>query len=287
MIVVTAANEAYWACLHQYLSSVERRGIAREYVHLAYDLGLAPAHRRLLAARFPWCAFRDFDDSAYPPHVACRAGTYAWKPAIICEVLTQAREVVLWMDSANLVTSDLREVVSVARSAGTFTLRGQASLRERCDAGVRARLAVPPAVCGAPERVATACAFDGADPVVRALVTQWRDLCMDPTLLVPERPSTDRHMWEQAILGCLLLTAAHAGRLTLNADDVDISSPSPTRLMTTRNKVSPSLPLWAHPAARAYYWLYKRVDQALIRRRRERGIERTAAESGVPGGGQT
>lgn len=269
MIVVTAASDEYRACLHQYLSGVERWRITREYVHLAYDLGLAPAHRRLLEARFPWCTFRDFDASIYPPHVACR-GNYAWKPAIICEVLSQTREVVLWMDSANVVTSDLREVDSVARSAGTFTLQGQASLRERCDAGVRARLTVPLGVCDAPERVTTACAFSGADPVVLELVTRWRDLCMDPTLLVPERPSTGRHMWEQAILGCLLLTAAHEGRLTLNADDVDISSPSPTRLMTTRNKVSPSLPLWAHPAARAFYWLYKRVDQEFIRRRRDR-----------------
>jgi hypothetical protein len=280
VIVVTAASAEYRRCLHQYLASLERRGIERAYTHLAYDLGLVPAHRRALERRFPWCVFRDFDAGRWPAHVACSARTYAWKPVIVAQALEETRDVVLWMDSANIATSDLSEIEAVAKRAGTFTLRGQASLADRCDAGVRARLGVPREVWPLPERVTTACAFDAANPHVAALVARWRELCMDRTLLVPEKPSTGRHMWEQAVFGCLLLTAAHEGRLALNADDVDISSPSPTRLMTTRNKVPAALPAFALPAARAYYWLYKRIDQTLIRRRTARrgsGVSRSGA----------
>lgn len=264
MIIVTAADETYWRCLYQYLLSIERYNLTGVYSHIAYNLGIAHDHCEDLQRRFPWCSFRSFDASAYPPHVAVGANTYAWKPVIIDDTLLEADAIVLWMDSANVVTSDLREVERVAHQHGTFTLKGQAPLRDRCDAGVLKQLGVPPEIQGFPERVSTACAFDAGNDIVVQLVRRWRELSMDQSLLRPENPSTDRHM-PQSILGSLLLMAAYEDRLVLNDTDVDISSGHPTQLFTTRNKVSSGLPLWADPIARGYYWTYKKVDQAANR----------------------
>ena len=183
---------------------------------------------------------------------------------IIENTMAETDAVVLWMDSANVVASDLREVEHMARRLGTFTLKGQAPLRDRCDAGVLVRLGVPPEVQDLPERVGTACAFDSANVEVVRLVRHWRELTMDRSLLRPEHPRTERHM-PQSLLDSLLLTASHEGRLNINDDEVDISSGRPTSLFTTRNKVPSGLPLWLDPAARAYYWTYKKIDQALNR----------------------
>ena len=264
MTIVTAADETYWRCLYQYLLSVERYNLTKIYTHIAYNLGIVPAHYEILKVRFPWCCFRNFDFPAYPPHVAVSTNTYAWKTIIIDNVMAETDTVVLWMDSANVVTSDLREVEQVARRLGTITLKGQAPLRDRCDAGVLERLGVPPEIQCFPERVSTACAFDAANDEVVRLVRRWCKLSMERTLLRPDHPSVERHM-PQSLLGSLLLTAMHEGRLVINDDEVDISSGHPTPLFTTRNKVPAGLPVWADPAARAYYWTYKKIDQALNR----------------------
>ena len=273
MIIVTAADETYWRCLYQYLLSIERHNLTGVYSHIAYDLGIAPGHCDILQVRFPWCSFRSFNASAYPPHVAVGANTYAWKPVIIDDTLAETGAVVLWMDSANVVTSDLREVERMARLQGTFTLKGQAPLRDRCDAGVLMQLGVPPGIQGLPERVSTACAFDAGNAVAVQLVRRWRELSMDRSLLRPENPSTDRHM-PQSILGSLLLTAAHEGRLVLNDTEVDISSGNPTPLFTT-------LPLWADPVARAHYWIYKKFDQAANRLERRLIMLRERLQAGA------
>lgn len=264
MTIVTAADETYWRCLYQYLLSVERHSLTRVYTHIAYNLGITPAHYDVLKRRFRWCNFHNFDFSAYPPHVAVSANTYAWKTIIIDKTMAETDAVVLWMDSANIVTSDLREVELVAHRLGTFTLKGQAPLRDRCDAGVLERLGVPREIQGLPERVSTACAFAATNDEVVRLVRRWYELSMDRSLLRPDHPSVERHM-PQSLLGSLLLTAMHEGRLVVNEDEVDISSGHPTPLFTTRNKVPAGLPLWADPAARAYYWIYKKIDQALNR----------------------
>ena len=47
------------------------------------------------------------------------------------------------------------------------------------------------------------------------------------------------HKEDQAIFNCLLLKAAAEGALTLTVEEVDISSASPAKDVTTRNIVNP------------------------------------------------
>src|SRR3954469_15283557 len=88
MIVVTAASSNHAGALRQMLESLRRLEARVE----CYDIGLAPAGAQALP-RWGGLSFRAFDYAAYPAHlnVAANAGEYAWKPAIVAEVVERAR----------------------------------------------------------------------------------------------------------------------------------------------------------------------------------------------------
>lgn len=246
-------------------------GIARQSRIVAYDLGLEEATAEYLRQRFPWVLFRRFDFSRYPPHVALGTRTYAWKPMVIAEAMEEFGGKLLWLDSAGLFqTRDLSDMQSALDRDGIYALKGQSALELRCNAFTLDALDVPGEDRKRPERVATVIGFDTARPAVREFVAEWK-----AHSLVPERiaPRTKGHNPEQALLSILLFRYSREGRIGLGEEEIDISSARPARWITTRNKVGPLMPLWADPAIRLYYFLYKTLDQAWLgfQRRRRMG----------------
>jgi len=271
LTILTAADQAYWRCLWQFFRSAQRMGIERHARIVAYDLGMDPATVAGLRGRFPWVEFRRFDFSCYPPHVALGARTYAWKPMVIAEAMEEFGGRLLWLDSAALFQArDLSHPMAALDRDGIYALKGQSALELRCNAFTLDVLDVPPEDRQRPERVATVIGFDTQRQEVRAFVSEWK-----AHSLVPERiaPRTKSHNPEQALLSILLFKYRREGRIGLGEEEIDISSASPVRWVTTRNKVRAGAPVWADSFIRLYYFFYKTLDQAWLgfQRRRRMG----------------
>eukprot|EP00039_Didymoeca_costata_P020323 m.340842 g.340842 ORF g.340842 m.340842 type:complete len:375 (+) comp19590_c0_seq1:283-1407(+) len=104
MVIVTAASGNHLCALQQLLTS------ARKYNPLVpvvvYDLGEIPHFSREWLINFNPNIIgpRSFDYSKYPKHFQQRQ-KYAWKPAIINDVLSEY-ETVLWMDAGNEIMNE-------------------------------------------------------------------------------------------------------------------------------------------------------------------------------------
>lgn len=257
---MTGANQPFARTLWQFLRSAERAGLQSTYRWMVYDLGLGLAARDMLTRSFPWISVRNFDFAAYPPHVAMKSRSYAWKPIIMAEVLDEFQAPSLWLDSATIVTSDLSEPFAIMAKHGIVSLKGKPQLGEHCDPRVLKELGVAVELLHLPERVAGVVGFDPAHKVARELAGNWaRHALVENRILPPD--AIPNHKPEQAILSALLYKAEAQGLITLNQDEVDISSGRPMRWLTTRNKVWAWLPRIADPICRLYYWLYKAGDQ--------------------------
>lgn len=264
-LILTGANAAFARTLWQFLRSAERRRHVAGYDWIAYDLGMTGAQRRELERRFAWCSFRSFDFAAHPPHLRVERGTYAWKPAIIHEAARDRRGPVMWLDSATILRDGLTEPLEIIRRNGLVTLSGRTAIGENADHRMFAAIGFPLELWHVRERVGGVFGFDTRHAVARDLVRRWYEVALDEAVIAPPG-APQAHNYDQALLSCLLITEAAAGRLSLEPSfDVDISLPRPMRWLTTRNKVDPRLPTWADPLARAWYWTYKTVDQALLR----------------------
>lgn len=262
MKIVTAANDAYFSELWQFLASARRSGAAARHEIIVYDLGLRAEQRRRLHRRYG-IEVRLFDFSAYPPHVR-RLAYCAWKPLIIRGELGDGP--LLWLDSATLLREDLVDIERFIRNHGLYTLTGQSGLRTWCHPTSFAAMGVPTELQDKPIRVGCVLGFDGAAPAVHDLVARWASACLDEHILAPEGSSRDNHRYDQSLFNNVLYLMISRGELSLTeAGDADISATDPVHQLTTRNKVPPWWPVWGLGAVRLWYAVYKRIDRLLLR----------------------
>lgn len=187
---------------------------------------------------------------------------------------------VFWFDSATLFHGDLSEPLGVLEDTGVYTLEGQSNLAKRCLAEVRGYLKADPDDLHRRIRLGGVLGFDLDKEVARDLLARWADLALDPAAF---RPAASDHNADQAVLTILLFRFEREGRLRLNAGEIDISSVSPVRWMSSRNKVAAHRPLWMDPLVRLGYRAYKTVDRLNLRwqnfyRRRVLGLHRWPKE---------
>ena len=105
VVIVTGASENHSRSLFQFLSTVNFNA----FDCVVYDLGLHKDSLTIIQQTYPRALYVRFDYSKYPYYynIAVNAGEYAWKPAIIYEVLTHIKtnmcptEILIWCDAGN------------------------------------------------------------------------------------------------------------------------------------------------------------------------------------------
>lgn len=263
--IVTGADARFERCLWQLLRSAQRLRLQARHAFVAYDLGLSQRGRGTIARLFPWCLIRRLDASSLPPHAAVSRATFAWKPLALHQAALEFGGLLLWIDSACILRSSLDAVALQVRRYGVYTLAGQSQLQEHCDPQVREAAGAPAEILHERERVGGVVGFDWGNPLAQQILAEWGAMAGDARFW---RAASERHKPDQALLSILVLKEAQRGRLVLSPGEVDISSASPVRWLTTRNKVPRWMPLWADPLVRLYYSGYKWADRVLIRLKR-------------------
>lgn len=244
----------------QFLLSAERQGEDRRARWVVYDLGLSDAERRQIAGRFPWVTLRPFPFADYPAHVAVESGSYAWKPLIIREVAKDHGGPVFWFDSGTILKSPIDEALQALERQGFWGLRSQMPLAQKCDPRVLEALEVPLEVRHVREYAAGAVGFDLATSLGRQLVAYWAGHALIADHIVPEGYAAF-HKHDQALLNCLLAKAMFAGQFEPTAEEIDISSASPSPMISTRNYVPVGRPLWVDPLQRLASGTWKAADR--------------------------
>lgn len=265
-LIVTAADHRFARTLAQFLLSAERHREHHRCRVMVYDLGLSDADRALLRRRFSWAELRTISFSDYPPHVSLSAASYAWKPVIIREAGAETAGPLFWFDSATIIRQPLDEPLVAVEKHGVWVLRSQTPLAQKCDPRVLDALEVPLEVRHLREYAAGAVGFDMGSPLGFELVESWAQHALIAEHIVPDGyPHYHKH--DQALLNCLLAKAMHRGALTMPVEEVDISSASPTKSISTRNVVGNAWPLFVDPLLRMGSALWKAGDVAYHRLR--------------------
>jgi hypothetical protein len=276
-VLVTGADAAYFRCLAQLLASVaryRRSGGSARLRCIVVDLGLGPGELAILARRFAFAEVRRFDFSRHPAFLRPRArpvNTNAWKPLAIDDVLATTSGLVVWLDAASVVTGDLDSVFrTVARTGFYVPFGGGASTRERTHPGTFAHFGLSPARVQGRMRASGVFGVDAGRAIGRRLVAEWAAACKVEMCVAPPGATLANHRFDQSVLNVLL--HLHADTIELTDDELDISSPWPTPVLRTRNKVKNGVPLALDPLVRAWFASYRAVDVALWKLRTRRTV---------------
>jgi len=258
VLVLTGADHLYARTLYQFLLSAERVEAHRHADWIVYDLGLQDADRHFLRERFGWAVLKVFQFADYPNHVTVSSGSYAWKP--IALGLHSGREGPLfWFDSGTVLKRRLDDVIDALSVQGFWALRSQEPLYKKCDVRVMDALGVPQEIRHFQEYAAGAVGFDTRTTLGRQILADWAAHAAIKDHIVPDGyPSFHKH--DQALLNCLLATAAREGRFIPTTAEIDICSTNPSPLISTRNFVPNGRPLYADPLIRAGAALWKAGD---------------------------
>ena len=188
LVIVTGASSSHWSALRNLLYS---RDLFEPRLRVViYDLGLEIGQLEELAGR----EVRRFRFERHAPHVGIEARTYAWKPIVIAEVLSEVRGPLLWLDAGDLILARLHWVRAVLARQGFYCPRGQGSVRRWTRVETLRALSASPDVLERPARNA---AIVGVTPQVSSLVEMWRLAALDPDIL------TGSSRQDQALLSIL------------------------------------------------------------------------------------
>lgn len=289
LTIVTGADSKYFRCLYQFLQSITRHKTYKRFQIEIYDLGLTLSQRNLLENKYASCAqfsFQDFPFEQYPEYFKLKSlnvggseqechGSYAWKPAIIANVLAKTQGCVLWLDSATIIRGQLTPIIECLECNGVYVpFGGTGLLSAYTHADTLNLLKVPTSFYNYRIRAAGVCGFNYNFSLIRQLVHEWYSLALVEECISPKGSSLQNHRYEQSILTILLYQLQHQHSVHLTEDALDISSPNPIAFLSTRNKVSNRIPSWLDSAVRAYYFSYKTLDTSIHRIRLLLGNQR-------------
>jgi hypothetical protein len=114
MILITGASQNHYLSLDNFIYSFVKYNQTNTLI--VYDLGIdTPTWKELqeIYLEYSYIQFKEFDYSKYPEwfNINIDAGQYAWKPTIIYETYQEyPNEILVWMDSGNLIHNDLNEL---------------------------------------------------------------------------------------------------------------------------------------------------------------------------------
>jgi hypothetical protein len=218
-VVVTAASSNHFGALRYLLESLRALKARVE----CYDLGLAAAE---VAALPRWDGFfyHKFDYGAYPPHFDVRvaAGEYAWKPAIVAEVVERLRAEggeadVLWADAGTYVDALEPIAARIRASRGVWLRRSSGTMRDWTHPGMFAFLGENAAdFAGLPNADATLIGFATGhpSPEIRAsvydrIIAPWKMCALSRACIAPDGSSRRNHRQDQAVLSYLIHKAGY------------------------------------------------------------------------------
>jgi hypothetical protein len=224
VIVVTAASSNHAGALRYLLDSLRALDARVEW----YDLGLTSAEREAMP-RWDRCFYHRFDYDAYPPHMNVRvnAGEYAWKPAIVVDVIDRLRasgaaDDVVWADAGSYFHTLAPLAERLRASDGLYLRASSGTMQQWTHPGTFAYLETNPIVYASkPNADATLVGFATGhesssirERVYQDVIAPWKACAMEKACIAPAGSSRKNHRQDQAVLSLLV----HRSGYTFAAD---------------------------------------------------------------------
>jgi hypothetical protein len=214
-VLVTGASSNHFHSLNNLLESVReeksRDDTLADLSVVVFDLGLTADERASLSAHPLPHALHHFDFTRRPPHFALASATYAWKPAIVAEMLAE-HDHVFWIDAGALVLGGLRDVFDEIAAAGFFSplVHSPWTLGELTHPAALARLAATD-LAAAPPVCAGAVGFGRGSAAHAAVAAPWLACAEDAGCIAPPGSSRANHRQDLSALSVLVHRAAGLG----------------------------------------------------------------------------
>jgi len=207
LVLVTGSDEIFAESLFQLLENVNSQQDIKAIV--VYDLGMNQQQVDKLKNNFQEIIYRKFEFDKYPSFFNERdeygkLGAYAWKPAIIWDVINEFKCQVVWLDTGNLINYRFKYVRIVLSYIGFFSPISAGRVRDYTFPSTLKELNFPNKYLNKRMLTGGFSCFDWDNAQSRELLEKWQILSLNKNLILPIGSSPRNHKWDQSLLTVLL-----------------------------------------------------------------------------------
>jgi hypothetical protein len=166
-----------------------------------YDIGLTSCQVQHLRGINSPGEIRPFEFGKYPPFydLEVNAGEYAWKPAIIAEMLVD-NEAVLWLDAGNFLFSTLENVRARMHEHGFYSSTSAGTVADWVHPGTKSYLQIGSSLDQKQSCNGAVVGFVKDSPAHEHVMLPWARCALVKECIAPAGSSRSNHRQDQAAL---------------------------------------------------------------------------------------
>jgi len=209
-IIVSGASQNHYISLRQFLGTVNY-SLCTCYV---FDLGLNERSKNELSS-LENINLRTFKYEDYPPYYNIRvnAGEYAWKPAIIKNLLDELEStsqispntVILWCDAGDKLPLDMPHIYNYILSSQIYSPSSSGTIRTWTHRGMLEYFSINngDSILGCTNRNGAIIGFAVGHKHIRDFINRFAELAAIKDCIAPEGSSRANHRQDQALFTIL------------------------------------------------------------------------------------
>ena len=211
-VIVTASDKEFFDSLTQLLNSIKKYEPNSEII--VYDIGLEQEQIKELNDKFN-VEYRKFIFDNYPDFFARRdsfekLGAYAWKSAILSEVIKEYSDnFVLWLDSGNKLSNSLTKLRYILSVGGFYSPNSAGNVKEWCYKDTLDFLNPGRDILDLPNLTGGLIGLNTNNLNALELILNWEKYSAIEECIAPEGSDRSNHRQDQSVLTILFYKSKH------------------------------------------------------------------------------
>lgn len=206
LVFVTGADNSFFESLVQLVDHFQNKFPNNTLI--IYNLGINERKLSNLISSYPNIIVKQFNFHEYPTFYSKRdnfkkLGSYAWKSAIIYEVIKEYESQVIWMDTGNLVKGKLIFLRIVLSAFGFVSPFSVGSIKEWTHPSVLDVLSVKSNISKKRNLTGGLVGFDYSNENSMKLLKDWFTFSKDEQYISPPNSNRSNHRQDQSLLSIL------------------------------------------------------------------------------------
>ena len=207
LVIVTASDKYFYESFMQLIESISIYEKNTEIIF--YDLGLNESQKEHLKSQYKNVKYRIFEFSQYPDFFKERdehekLGGYAWKSAIVWEILKEKKGNVLWLDAGNKINRKLYFLRIVLTFTGFYSPLSNGTLEEWTYSSVLDKFNVQDKVRRKRNLTGGIVGFNYENLNSRNTAERWFNESTKKEIITPVGSSRDNHRQDQSLLSIII-----------------------------------------------------------------------------------
>ena len=204
LTIVTGADYTHFKSLLNLIDSINKYENDSELV--IYDLGLNKEQLNQLQNHGVGARLKNFNFNNYPNFYSERSetdgklGSYAWKSAIVKEVLEETTGSVLWLDAGDKITKKLTFIKIVLTSLGIYIPYSPGIISQWTHTKTLEKMKIDEKKFKKRNLASGMVGFNSNNQIALKIVNEWYEKSKDKELIAPEGSSRSNHRQDQSLL---------------------------------------------------------------------------------------